>query len=133
MTQDEHGHGVNMELRLQVNPEVDPEDQERLTRQLRIELLDLDVDAVTLAFSHTTPPGAKVADPVTLGAIIVAMSASGGVFTSLIGTLQDWLHRNSGANKISVSIGGDTIALDKVTVGQQRELVAAFVSRHSVR
>jgi hypothetical protein len=75
--------------------------------------------------------GAKVADPVTIGAVIVAMSASGGVFTSLIGALHQWLSRSAKTLKISVTVEGDTIELDKASPEQQQRLVDAFIRRHS--
>ena len=76
-------------------------------------------------------PAAKAADPVTLGAIVVALSASGGVLPSLIATVQDWLSRSSKAHKITVTIDDDTIELDKATAGQQQALVDAYVRRHT--
>lgn len=56
------------------------------------------------------PEGAKAADPVTLGPIVVALSASGGMFTSVIETLRDWLGRSTGWHRIA-----GTIELERVT------------------
>ena len=123
---------MNLLLVLEPDPELDPEACERLIRQLRAELVELDVESVVPAMGGTAPDGAKGADPVTLGAVIVALSASGGVFTGLIETLRDWLGRHSGRHRISVTIDGDTIELERATAGQQRELVDAYVRRHSV-
>ena len=123
---------VNVLLVLEPDPELDPEACERLTRWLRSELAELDVESVGLAAGGTVPDGAKGTDPVTVGAVIVALSASGGVFTGLIETLRDWLGRHAGRHRISVTIDGDTIELERATAGQQRELVDAYVRRHSV-
>ena len=123
---------MNLLLVLEPDPELDPDACERLTRQLRTELVELDVESVVPAMGGTTPDGAKGTDPVTLGAVIVALSASGGVFTGLIETLRDWLGRHAGRHRISVTIDGDTIELERATAGQQRELVDAYVRRHSV-
>ena len=123
---------VNLLLVLEPDPELDPEACERLTRQLRTELVELDVESVVPAMGGTAPDGAKGTDPVTLGAVIVALSASGGVFTGLIETLRDWLGRHAGRHRISVTIDGDTIELERATAGQQRDLVDAYVRRHSV-
>ena len=54
------------------------------------------------------------------------------MFIGLIETLRDWLGRHSGRHRISVTIDGDTIELERATAGQQRELVDAYVRRHSV-
>ena len=123
---------VNVLLVLEPDPELDPEACERLTRWLRSELAELDVESVGLAAGGTVPDGAKGTDPVTLGAVIVALSASGGVFTGLIETLRDWLGRHSGRHRISVTIDGDTIELERASSAQQRELVNAYLRRHSV-
>jgi hypothetical protein len=122
---------VNLLLVLEPDPELDPEACERLARQLRIELAELDVESVGLAAGGTVPDGAKGTDPVTVGAVIVALSASGGVFTGLIDTLRDWLGRHAGRHRISVTIDGDTIELERASAAQQRELVDAYVRRHS--
>lgn len=124
---------VSVLLVLEPDPELDSEAGERLTRQLRAELAELDIESVGFASSEAAPDGAKGTDPVTLGAIIVALSASGGVFTALIETVRDWLGRHSRRHRISVTIDGDTLELERATAGQQRELVDAYLRRHSGR
>ncbi|MGQ0778852.1 MAG: effector-associated constant component EACC1 [Pseudonocardiales bacterium] len=124
---------VSVLLVLRPDPELDSEAGERLTHQLRAELAELDIESVDLAADGAAPDGAKGTDPVTLGAIIVALSASGGVFTALIETLRDWLGRHSRRHRISVTIDGDTLELERATAGQQRELVDAYLRRHSGR
>jgi hypothetical protein len=109
----------------------DPDVAERLTRRLRAELAELDVESAALVPDGTGPDGAKGSDALTLGAIVVALSASGGVFTALIETLRDWLSRHSGRHRISVTVDGDTIELERATAGQQQALVDAYIQRHS--
>jgi hypothetical protein len=125
------GAVANVEVLLEADPGLAAEDHEKLARQLRKELLELDVESVTLCPGDAEVFGAKVADPVTIGAVIVAMSASGGVFTSLIGALHQWLSRSAKTLKISVTVEGDTIELDKASPEQQQRLVDAFIRRHS--
>lgn len=125
------GELMSVLLELEPDPELDPEMTERLIRRLRAELAELEVELAELGAGGTAPAGAKAADPVTLGAIVVALSASGGVFTTVIETLQDWLGRSSRRHRIAVTIEGDTLELDSATSGEQRELVEAFVRRHS--
>jgi hypothetical protein len=119
-------------LTLVPDPDLDVEAGERLTRQLRAEIGELDVDSVARAPAGELPQGAKGVDPVTVGALIVALSASGGVITTLIGTLRDWLERHSRRHKISVTINGDTIELERASARQGQQLIEAFISRHSV-
>ncbi|WP_218825284.1 effector-associated constant component EACC1 [Streptosporangium subroseum] len=113
--------------------DVEPEEVERLTRQLRTELAELDVESIGWAADDVVPAGAKGSDPVTLGAIVVALSVSGGVFTALIETVRDWLGRQSGRHRVSVTIDGDTIELERASADQQRDIVDAYLRRHSKR
>jgi uncharacterized caspase-like protein len=41
----------------------------------------------------------------------------------LVGTLRDWLDRQSGRHRISVTIDGDTIELDRASAAQRQELL----------
>ncbi|WP_218034456.1 effector-associated constant component EACC1 [Acrocarpospora corrugata] len=122
---------MSLSLIVHVDPELDLERGEGLVRRLRGELTELDVVSVAPVAAGSVPEGAKGADPVTLAALVVAFSASGGVFTTLIGTLRDWLDRQSGRHRISVTIDGDTIELERASAKQQQELLDAYVQRHS--
>jgi hypothetical protein len=62
---------------------------------------------------------------------VVALSASGGVFTALIETLRDWLGRQSVRHRISGTIDGETIALELASAWQQQALVDAYIQRHT--
>jgi hypothetical protein len=122
---------VDVLVVLEPDAESDEEEAERLSRALRAELVELDIDSVRAAAAESVPQGAKAADPVTIGAIIVALSASGGVFTSLVDTLRDWLSRNTGRHRITVTIDGDTIEIDSATAREQRALIDAYIRRHT--
>ncbi|MEV6428272.1 hypothetical protein [Nocardia sp. NPDC051463] len=103
----------------------------RLTRQLRAELFELGIDSVALVRDGPAPDAAKSADAVTVGALVIALSASCGVFTTVIETLRDWLDRQAAARKISVTIGGDTIELERATAEQRGALIEAFLVQHN--
>lgn len=125
------GDLLSLVLVLKPDPGLDEEAVDRLTRQLRAELAELDVESVAPVTGGAAPEGAKSADPVTVGALIVALSASGGVFASLVETVREWLGRHAGRHRISVTIDGDTIELERASAGQQRELVDAYIRRHA--
>lgn len=120
-------------LRLAPAADADREETERLVARVRTELRELDLDALQL---HTVPgtvapAGAKGGvDPVTVGAVVLALSAPGGVLTALVETLRDWLGRQSARHRVSVTIDGDTIELERASADERRELVEAFVRRH---
>jgi hypothetical protein len=126
---------VDVLLELLADPESDEQERERLVRRLRAELTDLDlaieVDTVRPAVSASAPEGTKGADPVTLAAVVVALSASGGVFTAVIETIKDWLGRQADRHRVSITIDGDTIELTRATADQRQDLIDAFVRRHT--
>lgn len=123
---------VSVLLVIEPDPDLDADDlRDRLARRLRTELTELDVESVTLATGEPAPEGSKSADPVTVGAVVVALSASGGVFTTLIDTVRAWLARQPAQHRISVTIDGDTIELERASAGQQQALVDAYIDRHT--
>ena len=113
------------------DPELDLEAGERVARRLRAEIADLDVESVRFGPGVPPPDAAKGADAVTLGAIVVALSASGGVLTALIETVRDWLARSSTRHRVSVTIDGDTIELERASDTERRDLIDAYIRRHT--
>ncbi|MEV1198894.1 effector-associated constant component EACC1 [Microbispora rosea] len=122
---------IRVRVELRPDEDVDVDLHDRLTRGLRGELNELDVESIRAVPGSPAPEGAKSADPVTVGALLVAFSASGGVLTSLVGVLQDWLNRRSARHRIAVTIAGDSIELDRATGAERWELIDAFIRRHS--
>jgi hypothetical protein len=115
-------------VRLEVEDEAGDEELDRLARRLRAELGELDVDV--LAVAGDLPAGAKAADPVTIGSLVVAFSAAGGVFPGLLETLREWLGRQAGKHRIKVTVDGDTVELERATSAERQQLIDAFVQRH---
>ncbi|MDV9168555.1 hypothetical protein R6V09_00130 [Streptomyces sp. W16] len=113
------------------DPELGLEAAERLARQLRVEIAELDVESVHSGPGAPAPDGAKGAEAVAVGAVVVALSASGGVFTALIEAVRDWLGRSSARHRVSLTIDGDTIELERASDAERRELVDAYVRRHT--
>jgi hypothetical protein len=77
---------VELTVVLEPDPDTDPEDRERLGRQLRNELRDLDVDQVATVESGRPPPGSKGA-ATALTEWLITLSSGGGVFVSVFGTI----------------------------------------------
>lgn len=122
------------DLVLVVEPErdVDPDEVDRSVRQLRAEIKNLDIESVATVASDNVVLGAKGVDPSSLGALLITLSATGGVFTVLIETARDWLTRQAAARRISVTINGDTIVLEKGSVQERSALIEAYIRRHEV-
>lgn len=117
-------------LGLWPDKDADAEQVERLAYLLRGELRALDVEGLRPVNGGSPPDGAKGVDPVTAGAVMLALSASGGVLVALVETLRDWLGRQSARNRVSVTIDGDTLELEQASDGERRQLIDAFVRRH---
>lgn len=114
-----------------LEPEVGVEDDEReqLTRQLGAELDELHIESLTAVGGRPAPTGSKGAD--TWGDWLITLSASGGVFTSILATIQDWLNRNRGAHTVKVVLDGDSLELSAATTAEQAKIVRAFVRKHT--
>jgi hypothetical protein len=118
-------------LAVEPEPEAESEDIDRSVRQLRAELTDLDVESVARLASENTPVGAK-GDAFSLCTVLVTLTAAGGVLPILIETVRDWLARNAIAQRISVTIDGDTLVLEKGTTQERHALIEAYLHRHEV-
>jgi len=117
-------------LGLEPDEDVDAEQAGRLGYLLRGELRALDIEGLRAVNGDAPPDGAKAVDPVTVGAVVLAFSAPGGVLVALVATLQDWLGRQSTRNRISVTIDGDTLELEHASADERRELIDGFVRKH---
>jgi len=121
---------VELRVVLEPDPGTDAEDRERLGRQLRNELRDLDVDEVSTVEGAAPPEGSKSGAAAALTEWLVTLSSGGGVFVTVIATIKDWLSRRGGAHKVTVTIDGDTLELSSATPLERAELIETFVRRH---
>ena len=132
MTERPAGDTAVVELALAIVPEPGAEldEVDRAGRQLRAELIELDVESVAVS-SGEPPAGAKGADWVAISELIVTLSASGGVLATVVAGVRDWLQRRSDAHRVTLTIGEDTVELAKASPAERAALLAAFVARHS--
>jgi hypothetical protein len=113
---------------LERGADVDLEELDLLTRQLRDQLLQFDVEDVQPLPEGTAPPGSKAVDPVAVGTLVVTLAPT--AVQGVIGLLQGWL-RGRRAAGIKVTIGRDSIELTNATAEQVEQLARAFLARHS--
>ena len=108
----------------------DPETLERLTDELRAELLELDVDAVEPAPAGPAPDGSRAAAELAqLGTLLVTIASAPGVLPSVVDLLGSW--RASGRpGALRISKDGDTLEITSPTAQQQQALVDAWLERH---
>ena len=109
--------------------ELDADQLDRLTRQLRSELLDLDTESVELVKSEETPAGTKSAEAVTAGTLAVAILPS--LLPRLLEYLQSWTMREEQRKvKVKSQIGDRSIELEyspsALSQAELKELVSTL-------
>jgi hypothetical protein len=107
--------------------DVDDDELDRLARQLRDQLLELDVEDVQPLHEGAAPPGSKAVDPAAVGALVVTLAPT--AIQSVLGLLQSWLHGRPAAG-VKVTLGRDSLELTNATAAQIDELTRAFLARH---
>jgi len=120
---------VSTELTVELfEPGADLEVVDELTRALRLELLELDVDSVSPATAGPAPPGSRGVDIAVVGALLVQVAGSVEAISSLVTTVRSWLRRGSAPGRtLKISVDGRTLELTAATEAQQQQLVEEFV------
>lgn len=117
-----------MDVLLQVDagPGAEPAETAELAERLRAELAAHEVEAEPV--EADAPEGAKGAG-VELGSLLVVLAASGGVLTSLVGTLQAWVTRQS-RSRLVLEIDGDRVELTGASDAERSRALEAWLARH---
>jgi hypothetical protein len=124
---------VNGELRLQLAEEgADAERLDTLTRFLRQELLQLDLDDVTALQVGEPPPGTRAFDVAAVGGLLVTLAHSAESLRAVVSAVRNWLKRGEGSRRaVRLQLDGDVLELSDATPSDQDRLVELFVSRHA--
>jgi hypothetical protein len=115
-------------VRVAVGPDGDAEEIARATRQLRHDLLDLDVDAVEAPQAGKPPPGSKGADMSALGVLVVNIADS-QLLAAMVTAVRSWL-ASSPRRSIKLQLGNDALELTGVSSKEQRRLTDEWLARH---
>lgn len=117
------------ELRIELfEPDADPATLDELTRTLRTELLDLDVDSITQPPASPAPEGSKGLELVAIGALLVQVKNSIPVITSVVSAVRSWLQRGTSPGRsLKITVDGRTLELTAATAEQQQQIVEEFV------
>lgn len=119
-----------MNIEINAEEDLDSEDVHDLTTKLREQLLELgDIETVNFKAAEQVPEHTKDGGAVSLGALIVTLAASGGVFTSLIGMLQAWLTTHE-RRSVVLEIDGDKVEVKGITSKEQKKLIDVWINRH---
>ncbi|MDJ0755953.1 MAG: hypothetical protein QNJ45_20670 [Ardenticatenaceae bacterium] len=89
-----NGEAENLFVSIQSATDYDQEELADLSRQLRHQLLEVDVDDARFASAGDIPEGAKVGEALDWNTIIVSLIASGTLLTSVKMTLNTWLQHH---------------------------------------
>lgn len=108
--------------------DTDARDRDLFARQLREELLALEVDEVQLAAGTRVPRGAK-GTAATSGDLLIGLANSaafGAVMTSLVQVLRAWIARGQG-RQVTMKDGERSLELTGASVEAQKQALEAFV------
>jgi hypothetical protein len=114
---------THLEIHVDSMPDDDGEDLARLTRQLRQDILELNVHSVNPVRSSTIPPGAK-GDPLTLSSLAVTLAPA--VLTALTNVLQSWLTRHERAS-VTLEHEGRKLTVTGNPTSDQQRLLEGFI------
>jgi hypothetical protein len=120
---------VPRELTIELfEPDADDEDVDRLATDLRLELLEMDVDSVSSVVRGPPPDGSKGLESVAFGALLVSVKDSLPVVSAVVAAVRQWLTRGSSSGRsLKITIEGRTLELSAATAEQQQQLVTEFV------
>ena len=121
--------GVSRELKIELfEPGADAEAIDRLTGELRLELLELDVDSVSPVPAGPAPEGSKGLELAAIGALLVHVKDSLPLVNAVVSSVKTWLMRGTSTGRsLKVTVDGRTLELSSATVEQQQQIVEEFV------
>jgi len=120
-------------LRLQFSEEgADTERLAVLTRYLRSELLQLDVESVRALPADQPQPGTRAFDVTIVGALLVDLGQAAEGLRSVVSVVRDWLRRGEGNGRtVRLELDGDSLELSRASEADQRRLIELFIRKHS--
>ncbi len=125
------GTGTELKIELAVD-DADAAELDRLTGNLRRELLQLDVDDVARLREGPPPEGARAVELVALASLLVSVGKIAGALSSVVKAVQGWVgHRTD--RKIRLEIDGDVLELSGATADQQQQLIDNWLAKHGAQ
>ena len=122
---------LHLSLYIELGDEVDDDELDRITRRLMAEIQTLNVESVELLRDELPPEGAKLAEAITLGALLMAVLP--GAIPPLLGLVQSWLLRDQSRKvKIRTEIEGQTVELEysgTMTLDELKTLSVLFLAQ----
>jgi hypothetical protein len=119
---------VDLRVDLLLDGDGEAAELDEAARQLRRELLELDVDEVRPVVSDTPTPGTRAVDAAVLGSL--AITAGREVIGGVVRALMQWIGRRANRS-VKITIGEDSIELSDVSAEDQHRLIESFLARHT--
>jgi hypothetical protein len=116
---------VRVEL---VVEDLDAEEIDRLAANLRRDLRRLDVDGVTRLHEGPTPPGARGAELLALGTLIVVVGEVAGALADVVRTVRGWVGQPGRTARLEID--GDVLELPGPADDRQEKLVDEWLTRN---
>ena len=120
---------LSARLQLLAAVDADPEELDREMMTLRRDLEELELDVESAGGGSGLPEGSK-GGGLDTNAILLALLASGGVLTQLIGLLQNWLSRHE-RRRIILEISGDRLEIHGASSDAQQLTIREWIERHA--
>jgi hypothetical protein len=108
----------------------DAEELADLTRRLRSELLDLDIDSVEPVAGGEAPAGAKGVELLAIGGLVVRFVLRAEVLRSVAHTAAAWVGRQR-ARSVKLTLDGDVLEVTGLSSAEQSRLIEVWVARHA--
>jgi hypothetical protein len=114
-----------LDLNLEISAsDASAEELDSLTRQLLSELREVELESAQLTSGEVAPAGTKSVDPVTIGALAIAVLPN--LLPKLVDVVSAWALRGQGRTvKFKGKIGGQTIQFEG-TSDELQKLIAAL-------
>ena len=119
----------NLIISLDLGSNRDLRDVEDASANLRSELRRLNgVESVQPLPVGEAPAGARAVDAVSVGSLLMTLSASGGVITSLIVLLKEWLGRGE-KRRLVLQVGNDKLEISGPLSREHDVLLRTFLRK----
>ena len=103
--------------------EPDKEFLQELTINLREDIENLEVEEIISPDNASQQPDkTKSADAITWGQLLITLAASGGVITTLIVSIKEWVLRQKDC-MIKIELDGDTLELKGIDSESQKKII----------
>lgn len=119
-------------LCIEAGSEADAEELAALAVQLREQLLELDIESAEPATLGQAPPGTRAGEVLVAGALTVMLAQSSGLLTAIVETVKSWASL-SRERSVKLEVDGDVLEVNGITRSDQRELIQAWIDRHTDR